>query len=281
MASKALVLGGGGETARAWEIGLLWGLADDGLDLRDADLVIGTSVGAILGAQLGAGADLERLFEDELAGAGPGAETRRSRWIAMRLAVECRRTGDPVRHRSRVGALARTAEVPEAVRRLATIRTRLPAREWPSQRLLVAAVDAGSGEFVAFDRDCGVSLTEALAAGNAAPGEWAPVELYGRFWIDGAIRSTTNADLAAGVDRVLVLAPNPSGHGVMPAVADQVARLRDSSKVLLVVPGRAIRRAVRHDPHVHRGRALRASAARAGRLQATQVLPEITRLWHD
>jgi predicted acylesterase/phospholipase RssA len=39
-----LVLGGGGITGIAWELGMLAGLAEHGIDLRDADLVVGTSV---------------------------------------------------------------------------------------------------------------------------------------------------------------------------------------------------------------------------------------------
>jgi NTE family protein len=52
MTTHALVLGGGGEAGVAWEIGLLAGLAQRGVDLRDADVVIGTSAGAIVGTLL-------------------------------------------------------------------------------------------------------------------------------------------------------------------------------------------------------------------------------------
>lgn len=51
----ALVLGGGGFTAMAWEIGVLKGLSDAGCDLTAADLVVGTSAGAVLGARITAG----------------------------------------------------------------------------------------------------------------------------------------------------------------------------------------------------------------------------------
>jgi NTE family protein len=47
MASRALVLGSGGIVGIAWEIGVLAGLAEHGVDLREADLVIGTSAGAV------------------------------------------------------------------------------------------------------------------------------------------------------------------------------------------------------------------------------------------
>jgi hypothetical protein len=59
--TRAIVLGGGGVTGIAWEIGVLSGLADGGVDLR-ADAVIGTSAGAFVGAALASGTELEALF---------------------------------------------------------------------------------------------------------------------------------------------------------------------------------------------------------------------------
>src|SRR5919199_1718799 len=49
---RALVLGGGGITGIAWELGLLAGLRRLGTDLGDADLIVGTSAGAYVGAVL-------------------------------------------------------------------------------------------------------------------------------------------------------------------------------------------------------------------------------------
>ncbi len=54
---RALVLGGGGITGIAWELGLLAGLRRDGVDLGDADLIVGTSAGAFVGALVATGAD--------------------------------------------------------------------------------------------------------------------------------------------------------------------------------------------------------------------------------
>src|SRR5690349_17804773 len=63
---RALVLGGGGVTGIAWELGVLAGLADAGVDLTSADLVVGTSAGSVVGAQVTSGADLGMLFERQL-----------------------------------------------------------------------------------------------------------------------------------------------------------------------------------------------------------------------
>lgn len=57
-----LVLGGGGVAGIGWITGLLAGLAESGRDVTDADLVIGTSAGATMAAQLGSGLTLDRLL---------------------------------------------------------------------------------------------------------------------------------------------------------------------------------------------------------------------------
>jgi NTE family protein len=60
--AQALVLGGGGVAGIAWMTGLLAGLADAGQDVTGADLVIGTSAGANVAAQLGSGLPLADLL---------------------------------------------------------------------------------------------------------------------------------------------------------------------------------------------------------------------------
>jgi NTE family protein len=304
MTGRALVLGGGGEPARAWELGLLSGLADRGIALRNADLLVGTSAGALLGAQLGCGADLEQLYRQEV-GTAPAGESgsvggpapvcepaptgqpvraRRSGWLALRLRFQARHYRDPVHYRTRVGRLAMSAQTPPVAEWVASVRSRLPGCDWPAQRLLIGAVDGGSGEFVAFDRDSGVPLVDALAAGSAAPGVWPPVELHGRYWVDGCVRSATNADLAAGSDRVVVLAPDPRGCGRIAGAVEQVARLRAAARVVLLVPGPVARHAMgrgAQDPGRRSSAARLARAARAGRAEADAVLAEVAEVWAD
>ena len=61
MADSALVLGPGGPAGTAWLAGLAEGLRREGVDLGAADLIVGTSAGAIVGAILASGGDLARL----------------------------------------------------------------------------------------------------------------------------------------------------------------------------------------------------------------------------
>src|SRR5215472_1057906 len=66
MDKRALVLGGGGVTGAAWELGLIAGLAAEGIDLVAADLIVGTSAGAVTAAQLSSGTDAQSLYERQL-----------------------------------------------------------------------------------------------------------------------------------------------------------------------------------------------------------------------
>jgi NTE family protein len=277
MAERALVLGGGGITGIAWELGMLAGLAEAGVDLSTADLVVGTSAGSVVGVQVTSGTALEELYAGQLVAgvneiaARIGTRTLLAYLWALASSRDTKGSG------ARIGRLALAARtVPEAERR-AVIESRLPVREWPDRRLLIAAVDAESGEFTAFDRDSGVALVDAVGASCAVPGVWPPVTIGGRRWIDGGVRSTTNADLAAGCDRVVVLAPVTVGLGAMPSVARQAARLAaDGSRVTVASPDRAARRAIGRnvlDP------ARRAASARAGRAQAASAATAIAAVW--
>jgi NTE family protein len=109
------VLGGGGVTGVAWELGLLTGLREAGVDLGTAELVVGTSAGAVVAAQLTSGAPPEQAYEAQLA--GPGAEVAaRMGWRALATWVWAMlTTRDPVAYRARIGRMAlRTATLPEA-----------------------------------------------------------------------------------------------------------------------------------------------------------------------
>jgi NTE family protein len=86
MTRTALVLGGGGITGIAWELGILKGLADAGVDLSEADLVVGTSAGSVVGTQLASGRPLQELYATQLAPPDTeiGAELSRPRCSGRR-----------------------------------------------------------------------------------------------------------------------------------------------------------------------------------------------------
>jgi NTE family protein len=277
MAGKALVLGGGGVTGVAWELGVLAGLAEAGLDLRDADLVVGTSAGSVVGAQITTGESLDELYERQLAGVGQEIAARLSLGTLLRLgavAVSSRNEQTALRRVGAMAVKARTTVSP--AERRAVIGARLPVHEWPDRRLLITAVAADTGEFVVFDRESGVSLVDAVAASCAVPVVWPSAEIDGRRYYDGGIRSGSNADLAAGYERVVVLAPTTSSFRPSTAVAAQLARLPEGTRTMLVHPDPAALKAIGRnvlDPQ------RRAPAARAGRRQAQDIAAEATAVW--
>ncbi|MET8911759.1 patatin-like phospholipase family protein, partial [Micromonospora sp. NPDC004551] len=243
--TRALVLGGGGVTGVAWELGLLAGLAARGLDVTGAELVVGTSAGSVVGAQVCSGTPVEQLYAAQLRPASGEVAARLGVGVLARWAWAGARGRDEVRARARVGAMALAARTPSEESRRAVIAARLPVRRWPARRLLVTAVDAASGEFVVFDATSEVALVDAVGASCAVPGVWPPVTIAGRRYVDGGVRSAVNADLAAGSRAVVVLAPTRAGFGPMPRLAAQVAQLRSAgAQVAVVSPDRAARAAI-------------------------------------
>jgi NTE family protein len=273
---RALVLGGGGLTGIGWMWGIIAGVAARGVDLAAADLVIGTSAGSVVGAPLASGLDVEERYRRQLAGAGAEVAARmgpltmaRCGWAVL-SARDQRQVG---RGLGRVALGTRTV-VPSARREV--IAARLPVHTWPDRRLLITAVDVRSGERVAFDRDAGVELVDAVTASCAVPGVWPSMPIHGRRYIDGGVWSPANADLAAGADRVVILAPVVRGFGPMPSVAQQAAALRGDAEVVVVQPDAAAVRAIGRnvlDP------ARRAPAARAGLAQAEQIAARVREIW--
>lgn len=280
MAGTALVLGGGGLTGIGWEIGMLAGLAEAGIDLTDADVVIGTSAGSIVGAHLTSRRlPPEEMYERQLAVPEARSDARMGPAALARFAAIALRSRDTVSFGVRMGKLALAARtVTEAEQRTVIART-LGLTDWPARRLMVTAVDAATGERTAFDDTSGVGLLDAVGASCAVPGIYPPVTIDGTRWIDGGVHSTANADLASGYGRVVVVAPMAASGGPIAGPRAQGERLvRGGARVCVITPDRAARSAFGRnvlDP------AKRADAARAGRRQAAVHAAEIRRVWSD
>jgi NTE family protein len=214
--TDALVLAGGGVAGIAWELGVLRGIADADAALADriigADLVVGTSAGSSVAAQITSGRPLGELYDAQLRAESAEIEVdvdfdEMIRRYTAAVAGDGGAPPPPDEARRRMGALALATETVDEATRLAAIAARLPRPDWPDRALLIPAVDAVTGELVVFTRDSGVALVDAVAASCAVPGVWPPVTINGRRFVDGGVRSGTNADLAAGADRVLIIEP--------------------------------------------------------------------------
>ncbi|WP_432180311.1 patatin-like phospholipase family protein [Streptomyces sp. NBC_00063] len=274
----ALVLGGGGPVGGAWMAGVLAGLADAGIDPLSADVVIGTSAGAIFGARLACGESARELYERQLARADridlpvTAAQTLRYLWAAL---------GSPDSQRSvqrlgRAALAARTAAESDVRRIIATLLR--DATAWPTNtNLRITAIDAHTGSLEAFDAAGQVTLVEAVTASCAVPIVWPPASAAGRRWIDGGTRATANIHLARDYRRVLAIAPLISAPGPHPSARQQAAELEaEGIDILLVSPDRTARRAMGRDMAAD---APRPGAARAGHAQATTLADAVSRLW--
>lgn len=275
--TRALVLGGGGVTGIAWQVGVLAGLQAAGVHLADADAVIGTSAGAFVGAALASGFDLQRLFDSQAATSDaevPAVATEQ----VMAQWYQAFATGGT--DREKVGAAmgqigkAHPAPVPLEERR-AVVQSRLTTTRWPAN-LRITAIDADTGQLHVFDAGSGVTLVDAASASGAVPGVWPLEQIAGRSYIDGGMVSTANAHLANGSQRVVVIAPLPDGYGAIPGAAQDVAAMNAHTRALLIAPDQASAAAVGsniYDP------TRRGPAAAAGRAQGTRIASSVADIW--
>jgi NTE family protein len=225
-AKRALVLAGGGVAGIAWETGVLRGIADRSPDtariLLDSHVLVGTSAGSAVAAQISSGLAVEELFARQVTATsaeidpGVGIET-----ITENFLTAVTQPGTTRQKLQRIGAIAAATEtVAEPVRR-EVIAHRLPSHDWPDRDLRVTAIDIATGERVVFDRYSGVSLVDAVAASCAVPGAWPPVTIGDRRYMDGGVGSSINLAVADDCYAAVVLVPSgasaPSPFGPGPA----------------------------------------------------------------
>ncbi|MEV1290199.1 patatin-like phospholipase family protein [Micromonospora sp. NPDC049679] len=209
--ARALVLGGGGVTGIAWEIGLLAGLRNVGVDLSTTDLIVGTSAGSVVGALVATAVDLDQAVSFFQAAGGGGEELSLQldlSLIAQAFGIVSDTALESADARARLGRLALAAPLGEDRVQVDRFAALLPVHDWPAQpRLVITVVDANTGEPAAWDDADGIPLVRAVAASCAVPCVFPPVSINGGRYMDGGVRSVTNADLAAGAKAVVVIAP--------------------------------------------------------------------------
>jgi NTE family protein len=275
---RALVLAGGGLAGIAWETGILRGIEDESAETAHAllasDVMVGTSAGSAVAAQLGSGLSLDELYQRQIA----GVSKEMNAGVAIDDITELflNAVSDPdattAQKLQRIGEVARSTDtVSEEVRR-EVIAQRLPSHEWPDRDLRISAIDIGTGELVAFNRASGVELVDAVAASCAVPGAWPPVTIGEHRFMDGGVGSTMNLKLVGDCDTVVVLVPSgrgaPSSFGPDPAIevdsfpGRSLGVFADKESLKAFGPNPL-------DP------ACREPAARAGREQGRRVAAEV------
>lgn len=245
-----LVLGAGGAVGRAFHAGVLRALAERyRWDARSADLIIGTSAGAQIGALLRSGWTAEQLFH-RASSMPRQARARRSFWPASPAYLR-RVARQP--WRARLGPLV-AALLPEGP----SVDDRLGAgfsanKPWPARPLWIPAIHLDSGERVVFGRAGApaVGVTTAVCCSSAVPGLSRPMRVAGERYVDGGLTSATNADLAGQAKPRVVVVLSPLSRFVVlrrMLRRELHALARDGIEIVLFEPGREIAAAMGWNP---------------------------------
>jgi NTE family protein len=274
---RSLVLSGGGAPGAAWMAGMMEGLRGAGVDLGEADLIVGTSAGAIAGAQL-AGGVLDRVVAMYRADAFPRVKvsvtTDEFMAAAVRAGAQASDGDDAIRRIANLEPLGGELTSEDELRVL--FEALVPVNAWPQRRLLVTAVDAESGRRVGFEAGSGVELLDAVRASCAVPGTFPLVTIDGRRYADGGLRSAYNADLAAGSRVVAILSPLRSDPYLDGLLKTEIAALGRAT-VLLVAADESSLEAI--GPNLATQATVRA-AFEAGMEQAAGERDVLGSSWH-
>jgi NTE family protein len=229
-----LVLGAGGVVGASWLIGALEALeAETGWRAVEAERIVGTSAGAVVGALAASGIPSEymsayaggRTLEafaeaesraDALTGRLMGTDYRLQRALPPIGPGSWRLALNTLRHvRRHTPATVVAAWLPRGFISTAPIHRLIESfvpGDWPEHPgYWAVAADYGSGKRVAFGREEAppAHVADAVAASCAIPGFYHPVKVGGRRYIDGGVCSTSNLDLLCGAELDLVICLNP------------------------------------------------------------------------
>jgi NTE family protein len=278
----------------AWEAGLLAGLARRGVDLGLADLIVGTSAGSFVGSQLAMGRKVEDLAAAILAEADRPRPTSSGgtrpapnvTWLFEKMQEARGGRRDAKEVRAEIGALALAAQTvseEDFIRSFGRSLSELPDHAWPDRGFACTAVDAETGEFVLWNAAAKVGLARAVASSCSVPGIFPPITLNGRRYIDGGMRSATNADVARGHDVTIVVAlriaagAGPAADAFRAQIDGEMAVLREQGRrAELLLPDEASLAAF--GPNLMDA-SHRPAAARAGLAQGEAMAAALRGVW--
>ena len=272
--TTALVLGAGGTVGMAYHTGVLRALEEvGGFRPDDADLIVGTSAGSMIGAMIRSGLSTEDLW---LAGIGEHPDLELTREGESLFAAAWNGPADAIRRivgslyvlqRSAMRLPIPMPHLPASLRRLFpggffTIAeaeetlSEVMGTEWPDKPLWLVTVDVRTGRRVVLGRRNPVrtDLQTAVLASCAIPAFFQPMRVGRRTLVDGGVHSTTNLDLTTKISPDVVIgvvpmafdpAHPPSGLGLairgvaQRSLVREVTQARNAgSRVLLLRPTR-------------------------------------------
>ncbi|MDO8297927.1 MAG: patatin-like phospholipase family protein [Caulobacter sp.] len=286
MTTRALVLGGGGPVGIAWETGLIAGLGEGGVAVHQADWILGTSAGSFVGANLALRRDPAAMFESELAYASllkeTGGPPRPAPDLSALMGLLMRKPPNehaPVALRIELGRLALESKTVSEEVFIAGFGPLAESQHpWPAG-YGCTAVDAETGDFVVWSDQTAAPLARAVASSCSVPGIFPPITIEGRRYIDGGMRSGTNADVAHEHDRVLIIAVVPPAFApfMLGGIEAERARLHDAGRdTALIIPDAASGEVF--GPNLMDG-SRRADIARAGYAQGKAEAERVGAFW--
>lgn len=266
---RALVLGCGGVAGAAWSIATLHRLqAELDWDPRHADVLVGTSAGAVLATLLASGISVDALLacqqgknshsfwnhDRDTGGALPPLPALGL--TGARLALKGLR-GQVSPLTAVCGLLPKGGFDMTPFRRL--VNDAVKARDWPEHPATwIMAVDNESGRRVPFGRGDAprAHIADAVCASYGVPGWCPPVDIAGRRYIDGGVASPTSADMLvdSSVDEVVILAPMASSHPDKPGSLPEALERRVRKYMTAIVDRevalleRSGKRVIRREP---------------------------------
>ena len=277
----AIVLGGGGSLAIGWELGYLLTLSNQGIDVRHADLMIGTSGGAQAATGLTSDKSFDVIYDEQIAPkSNETPPVKDMSGIFERYAQIQEHSKSPKEWIENYSVYAlEDHKFTESVH-ITRLEHRIKGIEWPSN-LMITAINARKAERVALTSDSQVNLHRAMASSGSLPGVWPATTIEGDKHFDGGCHSMENADLAKGAKKVLILATNlPISTPYK--LEDAIKELEESgAKVKLITPSKAVFDKLNElggntvDPSI------RPDIFKAGEAQALEDVEKIRSFWNE
>jgi NTE family protein len=289
--ARALVLGGGGPVGRAWQTGLAAGFIEAGIELGAADLIVGTSAGAIVGAEIALRHNMSDFVPatPSASPSGPPSAPPAAIQQLMASIAAVATSATPELELQRIGQFAISANTPSeeiAVGRpnLAGV-TGIP---WPSN-LQATSVSTTTGLLQVWTAQSGVPLEKGLAASSALPGVWPAITIGADRYMDGGVSGMLHVDLAKGYSRVVVVScfsledvdrSDPRHAGNKAQLGDIEMLGYGGSAVELVAPDEEFLSLTGHGT-LMLNPALEAPAFELGRQQAHNEAARILSIWGE
>jgi predicted acylesterase/phospholipase RssA len=232
-----VALAGGGPLGAIYELGALCALDEAivGLDLADCDAYVGVSAGGFIAAALANGmapreqcaAFIENegaahdIFEPSLLMRPAWGEfakrlaslpkvAAQALWVGALQRRSASATLEQLGHALPTGLFSNTGVEAQLRRQFAAPGRSNDFRQL-KRKLVLVATDLDSGESAPFGLPGfdGVPISQAVQASSALPGLFPPVQIGGRFYVDGALKKTLHASvlLDDGLDLLICLNP--------------------------------------------------------------------------